>query len=226
MSAIECQNLSKRYGTLPVLANLSFSVETGQALCLFGPSGCGKTTLLRLIAGLEQPDTGTIRLFDRIVADNDLFVPPADRNIGFVFQDFVLWPHMRVERHLDFVLHAKGIPRRQRRERTAQLLDLCRLEDKRRAYPAQLSGGQQQRLAIARALANHPSILLLDEPFSNLDADLRARMAAEFSRLKTESNVTLILATHIIEDATPFTDATLDIPSPPTSPGKIAALPN
>lgn len=225
MLAIECHNLSKRFGTLPVLADLSFSVEPGRALCLFGPSGSGKTTLLRLIAGLERPDVGSIRLFDQIVADEGLSVPPAERNIGFVFQDFVLWPHMRVERHLDFVLRAANLPRRERRERIAELLDTCRLENKRRAYPAELSGGQQQRLAIARALANRPSLLLLDEPFSNLDADLRAHMAAEFCRLKTESNVTLVLATHIIEDAAAFTDATLHIP-PSAPPHQTAATPN
>lgn len=197
---IELINVDKQFSGVPVLRALSLTAEAGQLLCLSGPSGCGKTTLLRLIAGLETPDAGTIRIQGTVVSGNGVFVPPMFRNVGMVFQDFALWPHLCVERHLDFVLRTQRLSRNERRDRVARLLDLCRLEDKRRAYPGALSGGQQQRLTIARALATRPAILLLDEPFSNLDDELRARIGTEIMRLKRDDHVALIMATHDLEE--------------------------
>jgi iron(III) transport system ATP-binding protein len=201
MRAIEVNNVSKSFGARNVLHQVSFNLDTGGILCLQGPSGCGKTTLLRCIAGLETPDAGVISLFGNVVCGEGRLVPPMDRNIGMVFQDFVLWPHMRVHAHIEFVLKMAGIRRAERKECCMRLLDLCELEDNRRDYPNTLSGGQQQRLAIARAIATRPRLLLLDEPFSNLDDRLRNRIGAEILRLVRDERLTVILATHNPQDA-------------------------
>jgi iron(III) transport system ATP-binding protein len=211
MPAVELTGVTKRFGTVVAAKDISLSVDEGQALCLFGPSGCGKTTLLRLVAGLERPDAGTVRLHNRVVSGNGLFVAPAARGVGMVFQDFALWPHMRVARHLDFVLKAQRVGRAERHARIERMLALVRLEDKRRAFPHELSGGQQQRLGFARALAPRPRVLLLDEPFSNLDAELRTRLREELLRLKAEEQVTLLFATHDRDDAALLADETLEL---------------
>ena len=211
MLAVELNGVSKRFGALEVLRGMSMRAEAGSCTCLFGPSGCGKTTLLRIIAGLERPDKGGLILFGNTVSAPGVFVPPEARGVGMVFQDFALWPHMRVARHLDFVLRPLRLPRAERRARVASLLGLVRLEDKRRAYPRELSGGQQQRLGIARALATRPRILLLDEPFSNLDDTLRTRIRTEIVRLKREEKTTVLIATHDMEDATGLADTVLDM---------------
>jgi iron(III) transport system ATP-binding protein len=199
MYAVELKNVSKRFGALRVIERVSLRVEPGRVVGIAGPSGSGKTTLLRLIAGLERPDAGAIRLHGTAVSSDGIFVPPVARNVAMVFQDFALWPHLHVEGHLDFVLRARHVPRRERHTRTAALLDLCQLEDKRHAYPKELSGGQQQRVAIARALAMHSPVVLLDEPFSNLDAELRSRIASELTRLKNDEHTTFLLAGHDLE---------------------------
>lgn len=214
MPAIELSNIAKAFGPLRVLRGVSLTVEAGQALAVVGPSGCGKTTLLRLVAGLDTPDAGRVRLFDRVVAEGRVFVAPVERGVGMVFQDFALWPHMSVERHLDFVLRAQRIARAERRRRIDALLDLCRLEDKRHAHPAELSGGQQQRVGIARGLATEPRILLLDEPFSNLDPELRERIAQEVLRRK-RGGLTLLLAVHASEDAAALADRTMALDGMP-----------
>ena len=206
MSAIEIAQVSKRFGGVSALSNVTVDVAAGEAVCLFGPSGCGKTTLLRLVAGLEQPDQGTVAIAGRIVAGADLFVPPAERGIAMVFQDLALWPHMRVERHVQFVLRAQGLSRAERCARVDGLLDLCGLEDKRRAYPGELSGGQQQRLGIARALATASDILLLDEPLVNLEVELGERFIREFLRLKAEEGTTILMATHVRDAAEQLAD--------------------
>jgi len=182
------------------LGNLSFAVGQGELLCLSGPSGCGKTTTLRLIAGLERPDRGAVLIGAEPTADEGKPNMPEAGGVGMVFQDLALWPHMRVERHLDFVLRGRKLSRASRRERVHAVLDTCRLLDRRRAHPSELSGGQQQRLAIARALATNPGLLLLDEPFANLDADLRDHFTEEF-RKRNREGTTIILASHDQEDA-------------------------
>ncbi len=185
MDVFEFTNVTKQYDGKTALAGLSFCVGSGESVCLFGPSGCGKTTTLRLIAGFEQSDRGTV--------DSGIVRKPGA--IGMVFQDLALWPHMQAEHHIDFVL--KGIERSRatRRERMRQILELCRIWDKRHAYPAEMSGGEQQRLAIARALATNPVLLLLDEPFANLDAALREHFLAEFRRRK-QGGTAIVFATH------------------------------
>ncbi|MBI4556040.1 MAG: ABC transporter ATP-binding protein [Candidatus Hydrogenedentes bacterium] len=204
MSVIQCDNLTKRFGGLTVFHDLSLAADSGEALCLFGRSGCGKTTLLRLVAGLEAPDRGQIRLRDTVVSGNGIFVPPADRRVAMVFQDFALWPHMRVERHLDFVLRSRRMTRCERQCRADALLDLVQLQSHRRAFPHQLSGGEQQRVSIARALATEPDILLLDEPFSNLDATLKTRLWAGILERKQNAGVAILFATHDQQDAENF----------------------
>jgi iron(III) transport system ATP-binding protein len=195
MPSVRGRDLSKSFGALRVLGNFSFEAEEGAILCLFGPSGCGKTTLLRLVAGLERPDAGAVYLGDRVVSEPGRVLSPVERSVGMVFQDFALWPHMRVEKHLDFVLKASGMSKPERASRADFLLGLVNLDNRRDAKPHDLSGGERQRVAIARALATDPDILLLDEPFSNLDGELRKRVAEHIQSLKAKGK-TILLATH------------------------------
>lgn len=199
MSAIELSGVSKRFGDVRPIGDFSLSIEPGTLSVLVGPSGCGKTTLLRLIAGLEVPETGRITLGGRVVTGDGIYAPPNARDVGFAFQDFALWPHKNVAAHLEFVLRARGLRRGKRLEEIETLLEVVELADKRRAYPATLSGGQQQRLAIARALAGEPRILLLDEPFANLDTRLRERILTEIVRRRA-FGVTVLIATHDLDD--------------------------
>lgn len=201
MSAIEMREVSKSFGPLRVLDRFSLEVGEGKTSCLLGPSGCGKSTVLRIVAGLEAPDSGVVRLSGRTVSGAKAFAPPWKRGIGMAFQDFALWPHLTVSRHLDLVLKARRWRRKDRKTRIDELLALCRLEEKRDAYPADLSGGQQQRLGFARAIAWRPPILLLDEPFSNLDQELRDHLAAALRRLQADTSTTILLATHDIDEA-------------------------
>lgn len=196
MQAVEVVGVSKCFNEALVFDDLSFSVGEGELMWLSGPSGSGKTTLLRVIAGLEIPDKGTVLIKGIPASGPGGYLAPGERQLGMVFQDFALWPHMTVERHLDFVLKGKKAPRRIRQTRIAELLALCRLEDRSRTRPAQLSGGQQQRLAIARALAVDPSILLMDEPFSNLDSQLKEQVLTEIISRKRDRGLTAIIATH------------------------------
>ena len=174
-AAVGISGVSKRLGSHPALTAVSLVVPPGGAVVILGPSGCGKTTLLRLIAGLEVPDAGTITIHGTLVsAPGRTLVPPNVRGIGFVFQDLALWPHLTVAEHLGFVLGSMRVPRAQRRPHIQQALDMVRIGTLRDRHPHQLSGGEQQRVALARALVSHPRVLLLDEPLSSLDADLRA----------------------------------------------------
>lgn len=210
--SIEVRHLSKQFGAFTALGDVTLDFPAGELVALLGPSGCGKTTLLRIVAGLERPDAGEVRLYGRVASTPAVVTPPWTRRAGMVFQDHALWPHMRVEKHLDFVLRAAGLSRRDRRLRIDALLETVQLEDKRRAWPRELSGGQQQRLGIARALAPRPRLLLLDEPFSNLNEELRARIGEALLRAKAEDKTTLVLATHNPADAEAFADATLRLP--------------
>ena len=203
MDLLLLDRVSKRFGAddPPAVDGLSLRVTEGEILALLGPSGCGKTTTLRLIAGLESPDAGTITLRGQIVAGPGRAVPPEDRGVGIVFQDYALFPHLTVADNVAF-----GLPRAARRSRVEPVLELVGLGGFGPRYPHELSGGQQQRVALARALAPAPALMLLDEPFSNLDADLRAQMRDEVERILRTSGTTAVFVTHDQEEAFTLAD--------------------
>jgi iron(III) transport system ATP-binding protein len=208
MALVELETVTKRFGPdrPPATDRLSFTVESGRILALLGPSGCGKTTTLRLIAGFETPDRGRIAIAGRTVADAEcgINVEPEARGVGVVFQDYALFPHLTTAQNVGFGLERAS--REERRGRVARVLDLVDLTDFADRYPHELSGGQQQRVAVARALAPVPSLILLDEPFSNLDADLRAQMRDEVEKILRATGTTAILVTHDQEEAFVFAD--------------------
>ncbi len=191
---LEVDNVAIRYDSSPVVAGVSLSLACGGIGCLLGPSGCGKTSLLRAIAGFEPVAEGEIRLHGNLVASVKRMLPPEQRNIGMVFQDFALFPHLNVEDNVAFGL--KKWNKTERKARVDELLHLVGLSAWRGAYPHQLSGGQQQRVALIRAMAPRPAILLLDEPFSSLDTDLREQIAHEVRAILKRDGVTAILVTH------------------------------
>lgn len=203
---IELANVTKRYHPehAPAIDALSLTVERGHTLAVLGPSGCGKTTLLRLIAGFEEPSDGTVRLGGTCVAGGGSWIPPEQRGVGMVFQDYALFPHLTVARNVAFGLHR--LDRSERGRRVAEVLDLVGLAGLEDRYPHQLSGGQQQRVALARALAPNPIVVLLDEPFSNLDPDMRSRMRAEVDAILQQSGATTVLVTHDHEEAFAMAD--------------------
>jgi iron(III) transport system ATP-binding protein len=186
--------VSHAYGAQRAVDDVSFSLRQRAIACLLGPSGCGKTTVLRAIAGFERITQGEIRLGGTVVSDATTHLPPERRRVGMVFQDFSLFPHLRVDENVAFGL--RGMPEGARAARVAELLATVGLERHARRYPHELSGGQQQRVAIARALAPRPELLLLDEPFSSLDVDLRERLSLELRDLLKRSGATAILVTH------------------------------
>ena len=202
MYHLEVQNISKRFvpGDHPALQDASFCVKRGEVFGLLGPSGCGKTTALRIIAGFERPDTGDIVLDRRVVNS----VPPEKRKVGFVFQDYALFPNRSVAGNVAFALHS--LPRSERRTRTEELLEMVGLLRERDRMPDELSGGQQQRVALARALAADPDIILMDEPFSNLDAALRDVTRRDVRSLLKRAGVSAVLVTHDQEEALSFCD--------------------
>jgi iron(III) transport system ATP-binding protein len=202
------EHVTKRFeaGGAPAVDDLSLAVERGRILALLGPSGCGKTTTLRLIAGFETPDAGRITIAGRTVADarDGGHVEPEARGVGIVFQDYALFPHLTVGENVAFGLPRSG--RSARGERVGQILDLVGLAELADRYPHELSGGQQQRVAVARALAPAPAVILLDEPFSNLDADLRAQMRDEVEKILRSTGTTAIFVTHDQEEAFTIAD--------------------
>ena len=202
MVAVEVREVSKSFGTVKAVDRVSFKVEDGKLFFLLGPSGCGKTTLLRLIAGFYKPDGGEVYLGDRLVND----VPPNKRNIGMVFQNYALWPHMKVYDNIVYGLRIRSVPTSQRIERAKEILKVVKMEEYATRYPNQLSGGQQQRIALARALVVEPHVLLLDEPLSNLDAKLRLETRDEIKRIQMETKVTSIYVTHDQEEALSMAD--------------------
>lgn len=209
---VSVRQVTKRYDGHPVVDSISLEVHAGESVVIVGPSGSGKTTLLRIIAGLESPDHGEVWLDSRNVsAPGRIVVLPYARRIGFVFQDLALWPHMTVRGHLEFVLKAAGVSRRARAGRVIDVLGLVRIAEMADRYPHQLSGGEQQRVALARALAGQPRLLLLDEPFSSLDPDLRTTLRAELLRLKGAFNVTMIYVSHDREDAAVLADSVIQM---------------
>jgi iron(III) transport system ATP-binding protein len=205
-SVIELTGVTKRYHPEHAAAidALSLTVARGHTLAVLGPSGCGKTTLLRLIAGFEAPTEGTVRLGGSCVAGAGFWVPPEQRGVGMVFQDYALFPHLTVAKNAAFGLHR--MDRRDRTTRVAEVLSLVGLSGLEHRYPHQLSGGQQQRVALARALAPRPIVVLLDEPFSNLDPDMRARMRTEVDAILQQSGATTVLVTHDHEEAFAMAD--------------------
>jgi iron(III) transport system ATP-binding protein len=196
--AVSVVDVRKSFGSAEVLHGVSLDVQPGAVVALLGPSGCGKTTLLRIVAGLEQPDGGTVAIAGRAVAGDGAWVPPEKRRVGMVFQDWALFPHMTVERNVGY-----GIGKRDpdRAERIADALALVGLSGLGDRMPGTLSGGQQQRVALARALAPRPAVLLLDEPFSNLDTSLRVQVRAEVHALLAELGVTSVFVTHDQDEA-------------------------
>jgi iron(III) transport system ATP-binding protein len=201
---LSLQNISVAYQQQKIVENISFNLVEGEISCLLGPSGCGKTTLLRTIAGFEKPNAGTIKLNDCIISDSENVVPPEKRRIGMVFQDFALFPHLTVEQNIIFGLNKKNSDTNIKR--CNELLKLINLEGSNSKYPHQLSGGQQQRVALARAMAPRPEILLLDEPFSSLDVELREQLAREIRQILKQENITAVLVTHDQNEAFAMAD--------------------
>jgi iron(III) transport system ATP-binding protein len=197
---IRLERVSKSFGLVRAVQDVTLEIGRGEFVALLGPSGCGKTTLLRLIAGFEAPDAGTVRLGEEVVAGG-VWVPPERRHVGMVFQDYALFPHLTVARNVGY-----GLPRGGRGGRVAEALALVGLADHGDRYPHQLSGGQQQRVALARALAPEPAVVLLDEPWSNIDPVLRTSMRDELAGILRATGVTVLLVTHEQEEAFSLAD--------------------
>jgi len=203
-TVLELRDIERAYEIESAVTDCSLSVRDGELLTLLGPSGCGKTTTLRLIAGLEQPSSGEVHIAGEVVADSETFVPAEDRDVGLVFQDFALFPHLSVEENIAFGLREWSSEERE--ARVEEMLELVGLTAHREKQPDDLSGGQQQRVALARSLAPEPDVLLLDEPFSNLDVRLRVEMREEVRAILKEAGVTAISVTHDQEEALSISD--------------------
>jgi iron(III) transport system ATP-binding protein len=204
MSEVKLQGVGKSFGSVRAVADVTLPVRAGELLAVLGPSGCGKTTLLRLIAGFERPDAGSVTVGDTLVAGPGCFVAPERRRIGMVFQDYALFPHLTVEANIAFGLVQR--PRHERDALTRRTLELVGLQHKADSYPHELSGGERQRVALARALAPEPEVVLLDEPFSSLDASLRAGLRREVELILRDAEATAILVTHDQEEALSLAD--------------------
>ena len=194
MKRLEVKQLDFAYGRNQILFEFDFSLEESQIGCLLGPSGCGKTTVLRAIAGFENPTKGEIVLNGRNLNGSNIFVEPEKRQIGMVFQDIALFPHLSVEDNIQFGI--RSLPQTQRDKRSNELLDLVGMSQFKKTYPHELSGGQQQRIALARAMAPKPSLLLMDEPLSSLDEELREQLAREIRLILQQEKISAILVTH------------------------------
>jgi iron(III) transport system ATP-binding protein len=193
---LSVRGLTKRFGRVDAVAGASFEVDHASVFTLVGPSGCGKTTLLRLIAGFERPDRGGVSVAGRIVSSKNTFIPPEKRRVGIVFQDYALFPHLTVEGNVAFGV--KGVDRK---KRVAELLDTVGLSGLGSRMPHELSGGQQQRVALARSMAAKPELILLDEPFSNLDPSVRAQVREELRDILHQMQMTAVFVTHDQEEA-------------------------
>jgi len=200
--AIRCQNLSKSYGPVRAVEGVNLTLHQSRFLALLGPSGCGKTTTLRLLAGFESPDTGEIEISNQVVDAPGLHVPPEQRQVGMVFQEYALFPHLTVAGNVAYGV-PKGVDKQQRVHETLELVGLAEVKQR---MPYELSGGQQQRVALARALAPKPDLILLDEPFSNLDAGLRTQVRAEVRQILRQAQATVIFVTHDQEEALSLAD--------------------
>lgn len=198
MAFVQVRELTKKFGSVIAVDNISFEVEKNELLTLLGPSGCGKTTTLRCIAGLEKPEHGEIYIRDRLVfsSQKKIFIPPDKRRLGIVFQSYAIWPHMTVFQNIAYPLVERKVPKHEIETRVRNILRLTGLEELEQRYATFLSGGQQQRVALARSLVYNPVLLLLDEPLSNLDAKLRESMRVEIVELQKKVNITAIYVTH------------------------------
>ncbi|MDD3726085.1 MAG: ABC transporter ATP-binding protein, partial [Candidatus Ratteibacteria bacterium] len=192
MEKLVLKDISKRFGKAEILKNISLNVEKDEIFFILGPSGCGKTTLLRIIAGFILPDSGRILLNGRDITNT----PPSKRNIGIVFQNYALWPHLSVWKNVSYGLEIKKYPDGIIKKKVEEVLEITKLTPFKEYYPSNLSGGQQQRVALARTIVNEPDVLLLDEPLSNLDAQLREEMRTEIQRLQKETGITMVYVTH------------------------------
>jgi iron(III) transport system ATP-binding protein len=210
MAILKIERLRKRFNEVQALEDVSFEFDHG-ILSFLGPSGCGKTTLLRSIAGLEIPDAGSISIADQVQTsiERGILVPPYAREIGFVFQNYALWPHMTVFKNVAFGLKLRKGPAEEVRRKVLDALELVGLQGKEERYPSQLSGGQQQRVALARSLALEPRLILLDEPLSNLDAKLREEMRSELKKLIKKVGISALYVTHDQEEAFTISDSVI-----------------
>jgi iron(III) transport system ATP-binding protein len=199
--AIRARQVDRRFGNVAALEEFNLDVHAGHLMTLLGPSGSGKTTALRLIAGFDRPDHGSIEVGGVTVANDDTFIPPDKRRVGMVFQDYALFPHLTVARNVGY-----GVSKETRRQRVGETLELVGLTDMEDRLPHELSGGEQQRVVLARALAPEPSVILLDEPFSNLDAALRTRVRTEVSDILRRAGTTAVFVTHDQEEALSTSD--------------------
>jgi ABC-type Fe3+/spermidine/putrescine transport system ATPase subunit len=219
-AAITLRHVTRRFGSHQALHDVTLDIAARESVVILGPSGCGKTTLLRLIAGLDVPDGGEVWLGNvQTAGPGRSLLPPHRRQIGFVFQDLALWPHLTVAGNLQFVLDALKVPRVERSRRISDALSLVRVSGLAARYPHELSGGEQQRVALARALVGSPRLLLLDEPLSSLDAELRAAMRSELARIQRTLAVTTVYVTHDREDAAVLADQVIEMRA-----GRIVAV--
>lgn len=202
MIELHLKNVSKLFGETKAVDDITLDVKEGELFFLLGPSGCGKTTCLRVIAGFYRPDAGELYFDDRLMSD----VPPHKRNIGMVFQNYALWPHMSVYENVEYGLSVRRLPAKAKKEKVERVLEIVRMQEYADRNPNQLSGGQQQRIALARALVIEPDILLLDEPLSNLDAKLRLDMRQEIKRIHSEAGITAVYVTHDQKEALSLAD--------------------
>ena len=197
MKTVTLDSVSKSFNGEKVLDQFSLEINEGERIVLLGASGCGKTTILRLIAGFIVPDTGSISIAGELVAqDGRIFKQPEQRNLGMVFQDLALWPHLSVKGNVEFGLKAKGLPKGEREKRIKETLGLVSLENFINKKPGELSGGQQQRVALARVLVLEPAVILMDEPLSSLDEELNVRLRKEIIQLQEKLGYTLLYVTH------------------------------
>jgi len=200
MYKVSLEHITYSYGDKEVLQDFSFSFEQGKITCLLGPSGCGKTTVLRLVAGLEKPSKGVVKINETVVSENRaILIPPHQRKIGFVFQDLALWPHFTVYDNIAFGLKEKR--EKNIRDKVTEWLDLFGINDKARKYPHQLSGGQKQMVAIARSLAMQPEILLMDEPLANIDTHIKERILRHLKDIQRHQKFTMLYVTHDQKEA-------------------------
>lgn len=203
---VEVKGLEFRYkkSSEKIIKDFNLEIAKGEIISILGESGSGKSTILRLVAGLEVPESGTIKIKDKIVVDDSTFIQPEQRGIGMVFQDYALFPHMTVEQNIKFGLTKTN--RQEKNKRVEEVLNLVNMTEYKTRYPYELSGGQQQRVALARAMAPQPSLLLLDEPFSNLDKDLQVKVRDELKQILQETGTTTIFVTHDRDDSKALAD--------------------
>jgi len=206
MEVIALQGVTKKFGDVCAVDEISLEIDNGENVCFLGPSGCGKTTTLRIIAGFERPTSGKVYLGEQLVSSENYIVPPERRNLGMVFQNYAVWPHMTVFQNVAYPLKLRKVSKSKIREKVLETTQLVGLAGLEKRYPEQLSGGQQQRVALARALVVEPVAMLLDEPLSNLDAQLREKMRFEIMDLHHRTEITIVYVTHDQAEAMVLSD--------------------